>query len=128
MAPNERVEGYTLLSGYMAKRQNAVFRLFQPLAARDLLFMQAELVHLDNEYQELEKEARASGDTDKHSERYWSDRDWRLLRSSSEQWTKALEIRAKLKNYCKILNQSLVYSRLQSTSRSVFGVVVLFVN
>lgn len=101
----------------MSKRQNPIFRLFQPLAARDLLFMQAELVHLENEYRTLEKESRAAGD---EVERYWYDRDWKTLSTAEQrpavwdlekgcerggcgkQWDKALEIRGKLRDYCKI--------------------------
>lgn len=116
MAENQRVEGYTLLSHFMSKHEYGVFRLFQPLAARDLLFMQAELAHLDHEYKLLEKQDRAQSDD---TERHWYDRNWRLLStagerpahvdvekgcavgSSGKQWEKALEIRSKLKDYCK---------------------------
>lgn len=105
-----------MLSEYMAKHQHAIFRSYRSLAARDLLFMQAEIFQLETQYEKIAKEDKSS-----NSERQFYDRAWSMLSTgetrssrstdiekiydeiggSGKQWALALEIREKLKNYCK---------------------------
>ena len=96
--------GYNKLSQFMAEKQYAVFRQFQPAAARDLLWLQAELVHLESEYQRVAKADRESRDDEERQ--HYAHEWWHLSTSASrghggEQWAIALEIRTKLREYCK---------------------------
>jgi len=93
--------GYDKLARFMDNEQYAVFRKFKSLANRDLLYLQAELVHLEGEFAIIsEKDRNAT------SEEGLYDRNWQLLSTSKtrelegKQWEKALEIRAKLREYC----------------------------
>jgi len=94
--------GYTKLARFIADQQYAIFRKFQHLAARDLLYLQAELVHLEIEYNSVSQLDRECED-----ERKFYDQEWWHLRNSKsrgfngEQWDLALKIRAKLREYCK---------------------------
>jgi hypothetical protein len=93
--------GYTKLGQFMTSQHYAIFRQFQSLAARDLLYLQAELVQLDIEHQQAAQTDRECTDERKHYDREW----WHLSNSESqglggEQWASALKIRKKLREYC----------------------------
>jgi hypothetical protein len=102
--------GYTKLAQFIADQQYAVFRKFQHLAARDLLYLQAELVQLEIEYKDT-----AQLDRECEDERQYYDREWWHLSNSKfrgfngEQWDLALRIRAKLREYCKDSARSPIY-------------------
>lgn len=93
--------GYSRLAAVMAKhREMALFRRFAALNMKNLLYMQSELVHLESELANIEHKDKCSEDFEKNSyhvslfdlkESYGTSRDL--------QWTKALEIREKLKLY-----------------------------
>jgi hypothetical protein len=95
--------GYTKLASFMADEQYEILKLFRSTALRDLLFLQAELIQLEEEY-------AAIGEVDRNTdgENRLYDRNWRLLSTSESrnfgghQWQKALEIRAKLREYCLV--------------------------
>ena len=93
--------GYLKLSSFMVDKQYAIFRKFKILANRDLLYLQAELAHLEAEYSVLSDRDRS---TEGEEELY--DTNWYLLSSSEgrehdgQQWEKALQIREKLREYC----------------------------
>lgn len=87
--------GYTKLAGFMVDEQYEIVKLFRSAAVRDLLFLQAELIQLEEEYK-LIGEVDNTPDCDR-----LYDRNWRILSiSEGGQWEKALEIRAKLREYC----------------------------
>jgi hypothetical protein len=102
--------GYTKLGQFMTSKHYAIFRQFQSLAARDLLYLQAELVQLDIEHQHAAQTDRECTD-----ERQYNDREWWHLSNSGprglggEQWASALKIRMKLREYC---NNTSLSSRL----------------
>ncbi|KAE8454014.1 hypothetical protein EG329_007790 [Mollisiaceae sp. DMI_Dod_QoI] len=88
--------GYHKLSSFMVDENYTIFRQFKILANRDLLFLQAELAQLEDEFAVIQTRDRNS---ESEQERMF-DRNWPLLKSSnSEQLDKALEIRMKLKEY-----------------------------
>ncbi|KAF8865145.1 hypothetical protein BDZ45DRAFT_721289 [Acephala macrosclerotiorum] len=92
--------GYHKLSSFMVDANYTIFRQFKILANRDLLYLQAELAQLEDQFEVIQDQDRASG-----GEQEFYDRNWPLLNSSkqrghdSEQLRKALEIRMKLKEY-----------------------------
>src|SRR5258706_10709569 len=94
--------GYTKLAGFMTKNHHTILKKYRHLAVRDLLFLQAELCHLEHEYSLI-----AEADASKEDERQFYDREWLHLKSSEsrgfggEQWEIAMAIRAKLREYCK---------------------------
>jgi hypothetical protein len=93
--------GYLKLSSFMVDRQYTIFRKFKILANRDLLYLQAELTHLEAELSVLSDHDRS---TEGEEELY--DTNWHLLSSSEgrghdgQQWEKALQMREKLREYC----------------------------
>jgi hypothetical protein len=95
--------GYSKLAGLMVDEDYLIFRQFKMLASRDLLFLQAELTILEKEFTEICQRDRAK--SERENDLY--DLSWELLSTSKsrdcggEQWDKALEIRKKLKEYCK---------------------------
>jgi hypothetical protein len=98
-------KGYAKLSSFMVRERYAIFRQFEELACQDLLYRQSELVHLEKE---LHEAAERDRDTGRENEEKLYSVDWRRLStsdqrgSSSNQWAKALEIRAKLEDYCML--------------------------
>lgn len=97
------IMGYIKLSNFMVTKSYPIFRQFQASAARDLLYLQAEIVHLESEFQKVSKSDR---DTDEGDERHLYAFEWWHLSQSEnrglggEQWAIALEIRRKLREYC----------------------------
>ena len=81
----------------------AAFRCFNALNAKNLLYMQAELLHLDQQLAvHIEDDFKANKSEANEISRYWN-----ALEKSSDGQTgccqkqKVLEIREKLKRYCK---------------------------
>ena len=108
--------GYHKLSRFMVDEQYAIFRQFKLLANRDLLYLQAELAHLEAELSDLsDRDRNTEGEQDLY------DTNWLLLSSSKnraqdgQQWEKVLQIRKKLREYC-------------STPRSKARTVMLLIN
>ena len=94
--------GYTKLATFMTENCHSMFRKYDQLAIRDLLYLQAELCHLEIEYA-----SAAKRDALEQDERQYYNREWWHLQASEgrglcgKQWEIALEIRAKLREYCK---------------------------
>ncbi|KAH8760689.1 hypothetical protein BGZ57DRAFT_608889 [Hyaloscypha finlandica] len=109
--------GYIKLSNFMVTKSYPIFRQFQASAARDLLYLQAEIVHLESEFQKVSKSDR---DTDEGDERHLYAFEWWHLSQSEnrglggEQWAIALEIRRKLREYYTSLQQ---YNQVSSLNR-----------
>lgn len=103
----EKMKGYTKLAGFMTEKHHTVVKKYQHLAVRDLLYLQAEICHLEHEYDLIAKRDECRDD-----ERQYYDREWWYLENSksrgfdSEQWAMALKIREKLREYCMLLHFS----------------------
>jgi len=99
-------EGYAKLARLMGSQDEfAILRSFRSLNMQNLLYLQAELTHLETELKELVERDAA------HLNRQFHVKDWWSLsqgdeEEDTEQWTKFLEIRDKLEKYSKILHIS----------------------
>ena len=92
---------YTRLSELIGTHQElAVFRKFASLNAKNILYMQAELIHLQAELENIELENGCSGDAEKAA---FQVSFFDLKESSGTkndlQWRKVMEIRRNLKAY-----------------------------
>ena len=84
--------------------ETAIFRRFGFLNAQNLLYMQAELVNLEDRLRRVQaRDARASGS------REWYAKNWFFLGhpedqedGDDEQWELVKEIRERLKEYSKL--------------------------
>jgi len=112
------MEGYAKLGLLMGEfPEHAIFRRFAALNAQNLLYFQAELVHLERKLRECANEDELS---DKQRRKDYS-KDWWSLSGSesqsddigedSEQWKTCLEIRDKLQKY----NEALVLQKKITT-------------
>ena len=96
-------QGYDCLAKLMGRHPNvATFRRFGALNAQMLLYLQAELTHLEVELRGYEQENAESKDFKR--ERY--SRHWQLLDLSAygenpEQWNTVVKIQKTLKEYSK---------------------------
>jgi hypothetical protein len=109
MSPSLKpISGYPQLAHRMGLfPETAIFKRFGDLSARNLLYLQAELLHMHTALGELEEEERNAvhkGTGKVKGMRYAA--DWYELYNSreeadneSEQWNLILQIRAKLKEY-----------------------------
>lgn len=90
------MEGYDKLASLIGSHHElAIFRNFGALNAKNILYMQAELVHLESQLSDIVLEDKHSKDTVKHGYQYSL---YDLMNSSGKpekdiQWQKALEIR-----------------------------------
>jgi len=95
--------GYDKLAAFMSNTEHTIVRKYRHLAIRDLLYLQAELCHLDLEYNLIAQE-----DAEEEDERKIYDKEWWYLQKSKErgfdgkQWEHQLKIREKLREYCKL--------------------------
>jgi hypothetical protein len=95
------MEGHAKVARLMSQHHElAIVRRFGALNMQNLLYLQAELVHLEAEYKQLAEVNRT------HPDRVDYAKDWFSLSQSdeegdSEQWEKLLEIREKLREYSK---------------------------
>jgi hypothetical protein len=98
------MEGYEKLARLMGNSHTdghfLIFQKFEYLSAQNLLYLQAEIVNLQENLAEIAKEDAESGDL----ERQIFGRDWLALSSSedNEQWETFLQLRRKLKEYCML--------------------------
>ena len=100
---------YTRLAALIGSHQElALFRQFAFLNAKNLLYMQSELVHLEGELANIALEDDSSGDGDKT---LFQVSLFDLKESSRTrkdlQWRKVLEIREKLKEYSRFGSRAL---------------------
>jgi hypothetical protein len=95
------VHGYPKLASHISTAPSSLItRSFASLAARNILYLQAELVHLEIKLQELE----SRDSTSPVGKKEMFAKDWYWLQSSGteaegEQWATVLDIRGKLKEY-----------------------------
>jgi hypothetical protein len=98
-----RPNGYSKLASLMGQNPEvAIFRRFNKLNARNLLYLQAELAELE---ERLERATKADQDASDPNRKIY-DRHWLSLSECGttpggdpEQWNLVLEMRAKLKEY-----------------------------
>ncbi|PMD64443.1 uncharacterized protein K444DRAFT_520979 [Hyaloscypha bicolor E] len=107
------MEGYEKIAGIMAQHHDlAILRRFNTLNVKDLLYRQAELVHLESELHCIAEDDQGIPD------RAFYARDWWSLAESEDdnekrQWSKMLQIQEKLKAYNDRLLQQVQLSRLE---------------
>jgi hypothetical protein len=94
-------QGYAKVAGLISSfPELANFRRFQTLNLQNLLYMQAEITHLESDLKELATEDVRSGKNLDHHHDWWSlahdDSE-----SAREQWTLIQKIREKLEMYSK---------------------------
>jgi hypothetical protein len=103
-------EGYPKLAKQMGQYpETAIFSRFGDLNAQNLLYLQAELVHLQARLRSYE----ASNSKSQNGNKALYARDWYWLENSAaegdgEQWQTMLEIRTKLKEYSEFAIVALV--------------------
>ncbi|KAH8798137.1 hypothetical protein F5882DRAFT_395221 [Hyaloscypha sp. PMI_1271] len=108
------MEGYPAIAQIMSNHDElAIFRRFKELNMLNLLYSQAEIIHLEAELKSLREVDKS------HPERDFHHRDWWSLAYSQEdgnkeQWQKVLEIRKKLEAYNSRLAQQVFLSRLEA--------------
>jgi hypothetical protein len=99
------VEGYPRLAGQIGQYpETAILRRFATLNSQNLLYLQAELIHLEEKIRVLEATANRSQSDNK---RLYA-RDWYWLKASAESddcelWQTVLEAKTKLKEYSPYL-------------------------
>ena len=95
------MEGYSKIAALMsAYPETLIFRRFGAISAQNILYLQAELVHLEQELQSCTMADQRSADA---MIRDMMSKDWYTLahidNGSQRQWRLMLQIRAKLKEY-----------------------------
>lgn len=93
--------GYAQLAALMAQQQElAIFRSYRVLGMQNLLYLQAEIAHVQEELQNLvDRDQR-------HPDRAYYSRDWWSLsqgetEEDTEQWKTVQELQSLLNRYCK---------------------------
>jgi hypothetical protein len=99
MFSKPNAEGYAKIAQFMGTHDEfAIFRRFKELNIQNLLYMQAEITHLEAELREIASKNRQQWDRRNYAYDWWS-----LSQGESdedtEQWVTVLEIREKLDKY-----------------------------
>lgn len=106
------INGYPSLAAFMASdddKSTSIYRRFDRLSARNLLYLQSELVELEAQQKTLD--VKDTADLYAATEEMESVRDWRTLKARAneagnlrekEQLRIALEIREKIKEYSSV--------------------------
>lgn len=102
---------YNRLAHLMGMHQElAIFKQFAKLNAKNLLYMQSELTHLEAELSDIELENKYSGDSQKTSFQVSVFELKESVGSAKDlQWRKALEVRTKLAQYSVSLDHDCVW-------------------
>ncbi|KAK8043321.1 hypothetical protein PG993_005751 [Apiospora rasikravindrae] len=111
------MEGYAKISQLMGCQDTcAIYRRFRRLNSLNLLYLQAELTHLEEELEALAKRDAADPERRFHARDWWSlsqhNDDDEDDESAAEQWEKVLEIREKLEQYNDTLLKQAEIARL----------------
>jgi hypothetical protein len=99
------MKGYLELSSLIgAHHELAIFRTFGALNAQNIIYLQAELSHLEDEWREIVREDKTCSISSREAYNY----DWKKLSRSISargedplQWAKFLEVRKKLTEYSR---------------------------
>jgi hypothetical protein len=97
-------EGYAKIATLMSQHgELAIFRKFSQLNLQSLLYLQAELTHLEADLERVAVRDHADPDRAIYAKHWWS-----LAQSEEDeekdQWDKVLQIREKLKEYSTLPN------------------------
>jgi hypothetical protein len=96
------MDGYNKLAALFGTHHDlAIFRRFSILNAKNLIYMQGEIVHLEAELNTLACEDKGSKDLEKAEFEFCIHtlKGPHKCEDGDEQWLKILEIRQKLKEY-----------------------------
>jgi len=98
------MEGYAKIAQLMGEHSEfAIFRRFRALNMQDMLYLQAEITHLEAELRKFEQDNSSHSGRQNHSHDWWS-----MASGEGEggtaQWELVQEIRAKLEKYSKWLD------------------------
>ncbi|KAH8590888.1 hypothetical protein B0O99DRAFT_675689 [Bisporella sp. PMI_857] len=107
------MEGYTAVAQFMGTHDEmAIVRRFKELNMRDILYMQAEILHLKEELREQEIAAEEKPEKDYSAKDWWS-----LAHAEDEEgrsrWSTVLKIRQKLEQYNNRIAQQVVLTNLK---------------
>ena len=117
--PSSAMEGYEKLARLMGNSHTdghfLIFQKFESLSAQNILYLQAEIVNLQEILAGLAKEDGESDDPEKRT----FARDWFALSSTEdcEQWETFLRLRSRLKEYCTLYSSQTFCNRLMEGSR-----------
>jgi hypothetical protein len=93
------MEGYAKVASLMGMHPEfGILRRFQALNMQNLLYLQAEITHLEAELHSIAKEDIASGKMPGHTHDWWTLSQGHEF-GDAKQWQMALEIREKLEKY-----------------------------
>jgi len=93
------IEGYEKVAQLMGVHYEfAIFRRFRALNMQNLLYLQAEIIHLEEELREMARRDVRHGNRQNHAHDWWSLSNG-VGEEDTEQWRKVLEIREKLEKY-----------------------------
>ncbi|KAH7355248.1 hypothetical protein BKA65DRAFT_549316 [Rhexocercosporidium sp. MPI-PUGE-AT-0058] len=112
------MEGYAKLANLMghdhADGHFLIFQKFEPLSAQNLLYLQSELINLQESLHNIVQRDSESEDPEK----LLFAKDWEALSSATEsaQWQIWLEIRTKLKEYYEAISQHRMMTSLPAPS------------
>ena len=91
--------GYSNLAALMGEQvELAIFRGFRSIGLRNLLYLQAEVLHLEEDLQFLATRDHAHSDRQFHATDWWSLSQGQS-EGDTEQWAKILELRGALERY-----------------------------
>ena len=117
------MDGYQDLASVMSRYFGmGILRRFGTLSTLNLLYLQAELVHLESDLEAITSSDIEQGKAGDKRRGFFT-QDWELLskplgNGDEKQWEKMLQIREKLKEYCK----SKIIGALLTTKDSLPGV------
>jgi hypothetical protein len=95
------MEGYAKVANFMGTNNEfAIFRRFRVLNMQNLLYLQAEIVHLEGELRKVVDEDVKHGGRRYHPHDWWSLSQGEF-EGDTDQWETFLEIREKLDRYSK---------------------------
>jgi hypothetical protein len=98
------MEGYAKLAHLMSTHHElAIFRRFKALNMQNLLYLQAEITHLEAELLRVAREDVKHGGRQHHAHDWWSLSQGEF-EGDGDQWETVLEIRNKLETYSRNLN------------------------
>jgi nicotinamidase-related amidase len=99
------MEGYAKVAHLMASQEEfAILRRFRELNMQRLLYLQAEIIHLESEVDRLAKRDALHGERTFHTKDWWS-LSQGCEEEDVEQWEKFSELSEKLDLYSKLYLQ-----------------------
>ncbi|KIM96142.1 hypothetical protein OIDMADRAFT_183557 [Oidiodendron maius Zn] len=108
-------EGYSKIAALMSCHgEFAIFRRFKKLNFQNLLYLQAELTHLEADLKEVAVRDQADPNRAIYSKHWWYLAQSEEDHDDREQWEKVIQIREKLKEYNEHLQQVVFLSSLQA--------------